>query len=335
MKYIALTVLLLIMQADPAVPRKAPNNSAQAATNIKDQSQSNQTDSQKAPTPAKGKGDRTAESDSNEQHPQNAWHDITVSKLPPVTINPPKRDLADWGYWAFSGLLVIVGGLQVWLLFKTLTAIQRQGDQMEHQTKALRRQGVSMRRQTTILRKSATLMEGRLTEMQKSREIENKTLILQYRPKLIVRSAKALQFSFDLGKPWECEFEFTVVNTGGAPAYIGAGTKIVLMSCIAHDIGSIDLKEGDTFWPKEPISLQPGEEMIVHESLPTGAIFDLDWENFRRGIEGEIRRYIFLFSRIYYTDDLKIPRSTGVNRRYDAKTKTFIPKKDEEEEYAD
>jgi hypothetical protein len=43
------------------------------------------------------------------------------------------KDWADWAVWIFSALLVIVGGLQVWLLLGTLRAIQRQADQMEGQ----------------------------------------------------------------------------------------------------------------------------------------------------------------------------------------------------------
>src|SRR5439155_22591790 len=45
--------------------------------------------------------------------------DIRVVELPPVSV---RRDVADWGYWAFSGLLVAVGVLQVWLLRGTLKA---------------------------------------------------------------------------------------------------------------------------------------------------------------------------------------------------------------------
>jgi len=45
-----------------------------------------------------------------------AQNSISVSKLfPPLTV-VTKRDWADWGYWVFGGLLVIVGFLQVWLL---------------------------------------------------------------------------------------------------------------------------------------------------------------------------------------------------------------------------
>ena len=332
MKYLALAVLLAVIQTSAPVPKKAADPSNRAPQNVKNDSTDNQAPPQQPQTVVQP---ITAKPDQNSGHSpaaENTQKPVVIRELPPVSVT---KDWWDRIYIIFTGILIIVGIIGVRAAYKTLIAIQRQGDQMEHQTNALRRQGVSMRRQTTILRKSATLMEGQLNEMQKSREIENKTLILQYRPKIIIRNAKALQFSSELGKPWECQFEFTVVNTGGSPAHIGVGTKIVLMSCIAHDAGNIDFKDGDTFWLKEPISLQAGAEVIIQESLPTGAMFDLGWESFRRGLEVNPPRYLFLFSRIYYTDDLNIPRSTGINRRYDPKTKAFVPKKDEEEEYAD
>lgn len=43
------------------------------------------------------------------------------------------RDWADWGVWVFSLLLVVVGGLQVWFLYRTLGAIKRQADLMDQQ----------------------------------------------------------------------------------------------------------------------------------------------------------------------------------------------------------
>jgi hypothetical protein len=67
---------------------------------------------------------------------ENQPHSLSIDKLPPVTVVPQKRDLADWGYWAFSALLVVVGGLQVWLLSRTLGAIKKQGDLIERQVKS-------------------------------------------------------------------------------------------------------------------------------------------------------------------------------------------------------
>jgi hypothetical protein len=62
---------------------------------------------------------------------------VKVSELPSVTVVPPKRTWVDWGYWFFDLLLVCVGGFQVYLLWRTLTAVQRQGDLMKRQADKL------------------------------------------------------------------------------------------------------------------------------------------------------------------------------------------------------
>jgi hypothetical protein len=126
-------VLLTIVQAVPPVPREAPHNSAQAATQVKGNGARGQAKSQPAHPPAETNGNGPPKSDGSEQHSKDTNHDIGISKLPTVTVNPPKRDLADWGYWAFSGLLVIVGGFQVWLLFRTFEQVRRQADIYEQQ----------------------------------------------------------------------------------------------------------------------------------------------------------------------------------------------------------
>lgn len=230
--------------------------------------------------------------------------------------------------------LVFVGIGGIVIAICTLFRINTQAIEMRRQRIEIKAQRLIMHRQLKSMQEQSGHMQGQLSEMQESRKIENRTLILQYRPKIIVRNAKALQFSFDLGKPWECELSFMIVNIGGSPAKITTGTNICMMSCVAPDTGSIDFKTGDTTLI-DPLTLQPGEEVVVQESLPSGVLFDLEWENFRQGLQGKNLRYLFLMGRIFYTDDLNIPRSTGISRTYNPKTKAFTPRKDEEDEYAD
>lgn len=192
----------------------------------------------------------------------------------------------------------------------------------------------AMKEQAGLMKRQADLMDGQLQEMQKGRELENKTLILQYRPKIIIRNAKALQFSFDLGKPWECEIRFQIVNVGGSPAYIATGSHIQLVSALGHDVGKIELKWGDER-PLSNVKLEPGQGITVEECLPTGVLFDLDWENFNQGLRTEPLRSLYLVGIIHYTDDLSIPRSTGINRDFNAKAGEFTPKKETEQEYSD
>ncbi len=67
---------------------------------------------------------------------------VRVSDLPPVSM---AKDWSDWSYWLFTFFLAIIGGLQVYLLWGNLRAIERQALQME--------------RQTTVLEKSVDLAE--------------------------------------------------------------------------------------------------------------------------------------------------------------------------------
>jgi hypothetical protein len=109
MNLLYITVLLAIMQTSPPVPRKATR------TIIK----TNETPSQNT--------------NGSNQENDNTEHPISISKLPTVTVTTPTRDWAGWGYWAFSLLLVVVGGLQIGLLWRTLGAIRRQADIMDSQ----------------------------------------------------------------------------------------------------------------------------------------------------------------------------------------------------------
>jgi hypothetical protein len=167
-----------------------------------------------------------------------------------------------------------------------------------------------------------------------SAKIQAQTVILQYRPKIIVRNAKALNFSVDLGKPWECEIRLQIVNIGGSPAYITAGSYIQIVSSIGHDMRKIEIKWGDEC-PVSPVTLGPGQGITVEECLTTGVLFDLEWENSRQGLPVKPFRYVGLVGVIYYADDLSIPRSTGISREFDARTDEFTPKKQSEQEYSD
>ncbi len=56
---------------------------------------------------------------------------VKVSDLPPLSI---AKDWTDRAYWLFTFFLAVIGGLQVFLLWGNLRAIERQANQMEHQT---------------------------------------------------------------------------------------------------------------------------------------------------------------------------------------------------------
>jgi hypothetical protein len=161
MRWAIAAVLLTVVQTIPPTPRQATNNSAKAAAHVQAKSQTNQTPSENAPSPAKADGNGESQSNSSQQHADKTEHTIGISKLPPVSVT---KDWADWGVWVFSFLLVVVGFLQIWLLWGTLGAIRRQVDATNNQVdlafgqlRAMNDQITEMSKQTDILEKSVAV----------------------------------------------------------------------------------------------------------------------------------------------------------------------------------
>jgi hypothetical protein len=122
MKLITVVALLVFFQAAPSVLRKATN---QAEANEKRTSSPSSTpDTNNAPID---------NGDGQTKNPHVSQPFVRISQIYGV---PVKENGIDWRLWVFSGLLVIVGGFQVWLLYRTLGAIKRQADIMETQAKS-------------------------------------------------------------------------------------------------------------------------------------------------------------------------------------------------------
>ncbi len=185
------------------------------------------------------------------------------------------------------------------------------------------------------MKEQAELMNGQLKEMEKSREIDAKVLVLQYRPKIIVRDARASDFNVaELGKPAKANVRFTVINVGGTPAHVADGTVALWSVEPLNTIAPIELKCGDEDSIGE-FTLQPGESTAFDRPLNTGVTNDIQWANYHQAIQTEPPKYIYLVAVIRYIDDLGIPRQTGISRKYDPKTRTFIPEAKTDQEYAD
>ena len=242
-----------------------------------------------------------------------------------IAIDPIERTISIVGI-VCTIALTVAGVIGICIALKTLRAIQLQAHEMKRQRGFMRLQWKAMGEQ-------ATLMNGQLREMEQSREIETKTLILQFRPKIIVRNAKASEFNvFELGEPATGRALFTVVNAGGSAAHITDGT-IAMWSVKASD-HKMEQTHG-TDWPIGEFTLQPGEDRTLAFPLNTGAVNDLDWANYHAGLRTEPLKFIYLAGVLQYLDDLKILRRTGIMREYDPKTKLFAPSKTSEAEYSD
>lgn len=129
---------------------------------------------------------------------------VAVTKFPSVSIS---RDWMDRGVWVFSGLLVVVGFLQVWLVWRTLGAIKRQAAIMEAQAEQIDMQ-------TDILFKSVSIAE---TAQQNA--------INKERPRLSIEIK-----NFVLGEIPVINYELTCHGT--TPAYVQSSWEMTSLARI-------------------------------------------------------------------------------------------------------
>jgi hypothetical protein len=252
--------------------------------------------------------------------------------------NLPRFERPEW-------VIVYITIAYAFIAWLTLLAIKRQANTMETQAKEDRKSATAaaittadtlaaIRRQADSMEKQAIHMESQLQEMHKAREIEDKTLILQYRPKVVVRRTTADEFNrTELDKPATAMVYFTVVNIGGSPAYIKNG-EVLLIATIASD-RSHHTKDGNRFVVEE-FTLQPGQERTFSQSLTAGFKNDLGWENFFCGVRTDPRlRMLHLSIDLTYWDNLDIPRRSHLVRAYEPKRGRFLRGTEPDEEYAD
>lgn len=125
MGYLILVTLLTFGQAISPTPAKSQTGAKSNLTAPND------------PSANKGDGQNQDSKESQQTIKVTDIPPVKIAEIPSVTVVPPKRDWVDWGYWLFNLLLVCVGGFQVYLLWKTLTAVQRQGNLMKRQADKL------------------------------------------------------------------------------------------------------------------------------------------------------------------------------------------------------
>jgi hypothetical protein len=126
MRCLILVVLLTVTQVPSPVPGKAPDSSAGAGPHVTKKSNNNKSPTTPTPSIVNPLAPNPEQNASKAPNFKNEQYPIEIGKLPPVTINAPKRDLADWILWGFNGLLVVAGFLGIRLAHKTLQTIKEQ-----------------------------------------------------------------------------------------------------------------------------------------------------------------------------------------------------------------
>lgn len=156
-KCLILTVFLTVPQTSSPTPRQAPDSSASTRGNVQNQAKPENKPADLSPPSVDQNQTQTAETHGNKQRNNDAEQPVTVSKLPPVSIT---KDWTDRFYWLFSGLLVVIGGFQIWLLVRQLKIIDRQADIAQKQETQMVQAGLQTERIIAQM-KDTTLKELR------------------------------------------------------------------------------------------------------------------------------------------------------------------------------
>jgi hypothetical protein len=185
-----LAILFGSVGAFRPIPTQSPETSAHAFGKIKDQSGRSQT-----PTPegvgADGAKQAVAEKPNNAQKTGgDKPRQVSVLSIPTVTISQPQRSLLDevlvWGPWAFTLLLVVVGGLQVWLLYRTWEKVREQEMRMKEQVDQIKAQATTMAEQTGVLKDSVDVAkksaEAAFAQVRATKDRERARLTMLYPP---------------------------------------------------------------------------------------------------------------------------------------------------------
>jgi hypothetical protein len=250
-------------------------------------------------------------------------------------VQTPEKDGYDHAaFWANIALVLVgIGGICV--AIATLFKIKNQAEEM-------RLQRVAMEDSLKAINRQADLME-------RQANIAEKTLVLQLRPRIIVRGGSVTNLNEDPllngdppGTPASGEVHFVVVNIGGTPARITNCGAVVKTSTQlstplmdgATQFGERILQSGEA-WPCN-ITLEESTTLTVSSAID-------EWVEAQPPLFGAKRPAISVnpspainfIGLIVYMDDLGIKRTTSFFRLFDPSKRRFVLRSDPEAEYSD
>ena len=263
MKLLILGFFLAVSQTAPPVSPQAADSSASTAHKGKQNSTKNKNQSIQPQTPGKPITSNAQENPTNGQQIKDPYTYVKVRELPPVSV---AKDWADWGIWAFSGLLVVVGILQ-WYVIRT--------------------QANLMRKHAEHLKNLANAANTNALAAKNSAEAAKVTadaFITESRPWLLLHKNMSPD---NPHTRWE--FEFRIQNFGKTPA------KVV--AC------QLELQVGDKDGPPSPgffESERPFPSMILPQGEFLHRPFSATATRFSKAHTGE--KYVWFCGLVRYQD---------------------------------
>jgi len=241
MKYLALAVLLAVMQASPPVPRKAADPGNGTPQNVAKQPSSDKTPAKQSPPliqPISSEPDQNA---SRNPATENAPKAVSIRELPPVSV---MKDWLDKIYIGFTGILIIIGFFGVRAAYRTLRAIEQQVGEMKAQRETMQGQLTTMQGQLAQM-KSAGEQTDKLIGQAKNQtektgiaaEAAQKSadaFVMSERAYIQVVISKPLSMWTEPSKPGKNRAWVSpdIVNIGRTPAKI---TKVVFVPYLVHE----------------------------------------------------------------------------------------------------
>jgi hypothetical protein len=305
----ALDAVLIFAPAFAPISRQSAKSPSQRGTQAKQECQAGK---EPYPTPTAGDGAKRSgaqQVDAAAIGPHNKPNEITVVSLPEISVSSDYKGwvkrLYDWGPWAFSGLVVVSGFFQIWLLKLTLDRVRRQGD---------------------VANRQAKIMVSQVEEMRKVSDIANRTLIAQFRPKVIIRRIELIKGS----GVWGIHVE--VANVGGTNANVTGG-KIDMRWRVGKELRDQPLHRESI----ESFSLEAGGETSFNIAMTANERFESKMHVFQLAFEeGRPDKYCMqAVGVLRYTDDSGAGKKTGFFRNLDIETRRFYPVQNSEDEYQD
>jgi hypothetical protein len=193
--------------------------------------------------------------------------------------------------------------------------------------------GVELRTLAGAAKENAEATKETLLEIKRQADLMNKSLILQFRPKILIRGGfiDGTRLA-DTGEIIGGRLQFIVTNAGGTTATIYKSEFVV--KTIGSSPTQTNLFDGATSLGE--FSLATGQGTTVAIPISFEVIKNIRNEFDKRNEPLSVDRIpVYFIGDIWYRDDLGISRNTGVFRRFDPNEQTFMPVEKSSSEYAD
>jgi len=235
----------------------------------------------------------------------------------------------------YTELLVIVGFLQFVALAGTLWIVHRQVKIMDRQTEIMNTHAGHLENLASAADASSKATTEIQTAIQKQAELMGKTLVLQFRPKVIIRVVQVKTSSVaPLMEQATGTVEIALVNIGQTHAKIFTAQFEAIAVDFGVSIGNTQVFEN---CKNSTFDLAGGAFENITIQL-SGRVNDaIRWADDRHAgkVLGDASKGIYLVGSLAYVDDIGIKRQGGCFRNYDPSIKSFVPSKNSDREYVD